>query len=729
MKKNTSRGHGFFFTCSALALCLTSQTAAAQAADESGASNSDIIVTAQKRDERLQDVPASIAVLTGESLEKSGAVNYADYLNSIPSVSYAKNSAFKDKIFIRGLSDTMSSRVLATTGLYLDETPITEVDASLGDLGTFDVSRVEVLRGPQGTLFGSGSMGGTVRIITNKPDLEEYEGLISGQISSTRRGGTNYDTNAMANLPIVPGIAALRVVGGYRENAGFIDNLVNGETNIDSNHASYVRGMLAIQPTENLDILLAIHYQKSKAYYGPNQDRGLDRYTARRFYPEVGDTTTRIYNATINYSLPFATITSASSWINKDSFLVRDLSNFYRPRFEAATGVIVPNAGVGLEYHYPNRGFTQELRVASAGDSPLTWVVGGYYNNFHPNNKQVFRSTIPALANFDYQTSKSQLFRRELAGFGEASYAVTDQLSLTAGVRHSIFKIGQQGINTGFASGGTVISLPREIKQTATVMKFRADYKITPDNMVYAVASQGYRPGGLGSTFNATCLPQLQQLGYATPPMSYDPDRLWNFEVGTKNQLLDRKLTLNADAYYIKWKNTQVAQNLQCGAQFISNAGGAISKGVELEIQAHPSDALDLTLGGAFTDATFDSTDATIRTEKGAALPNVPRWTVSSSAQYNVTLGDDFDAYVRGDVQYVDSRYSDLPLATTRVNMPSYIIVNARVGFRKGPWELDLFAQNLTNELAVLNVSNTSSLNYETINQPRTLGVAVRRHF
>jgi len=695
-----------------------------------GYAKDDIIVTAQKRRERAQDVAASIAVVTGDSLQKSGAVTYADYLNSIPSVSYTKNTGFKDKIFIRGLSDTMSSRVLSTTGLYLDETPITEVDASLGDLGTFDVNRVEVLRGPQGTLFGSGSMGGTVRIITNKPKLDKFEAMVTGQVSGTYNGGANYETNAMLNIPLLTDKLGLRVVGGYRDDSGFINNDFGNRKRINSSYAAYVRGFLDIQPTSNLDILLGVNYQKAQGHYGPIQDIGLGKYNLYRLYPELNKFTTRIYTATINYTLPFATLTSATSLIDKDNFSSRDFTNSDLPDYSATVGMTFPNQGLGFLYYYPNKTFTQEVRLASTSSGPFHWLIGGYYNNFHPHNLQTYDTTVPSLKNYNYATYSILTYRRELAEFGELSFDVTSKFQLTTGIRHSNFQIGQQETDSGTSVGPTPYVAPwQRISQQATVLKFRADYKITPDNLLYAVASQGYRPGGPVSNFMPSCLTQLQQLGYSSPPKDYSPDKLWNFEVGSKNQFFDRKLTLNVDGYYIKWRNTQVAQNLMCGNQFISNAGGATTKGVELEVQAHPVEAIDLSFGGGYTDATFDTTDPTIRTIKGAQLPNVPKWTFNTSAQYNWKMGGDLNGFIHGDLQYVDGRYNDLPLSSARVYEGAYTTVNARIGITSGPWEVDVFARNLTNEIAVLNTTNTSGLNYQTINQPRTIGVGFRRAF
>ena len=685
----------------------------------------EVIVTAQKRAERLQDVPGSVAVETGANLRAMGATDYADFLNSIPSVSYAQNGGYKDKIFIRGLSDSLSSRVLSTTGIYIDETPVTEVDASLADLGTFDINRIEVLRGPQGTLFGSGSMGGTVRIITNKPDFDGVSALFDGSVGGIHHGGTSYETNAMVNIPVIADVLAIRAVGGYRSDGGYIDNLFTGRDDVNDEKTSYARVQADLRPSENLDVLLGVQYQNQNLPYGNFQDIGLPDYTINHLFPEDNDYITRIYTATLNYTLPFATITSATSYINKSNFSSRDFTNAYGGDYVTATGTTVPNFGISLNNIYPNKAFTQEARIASSSSGPLHWLAGVYYNNFHPHNVQQLVSNIPQLAAFDFGTADITSYRRELAEFGEFSFDITQRLQVTAGVRHSAFVIGQGETDSGYEFGDVVAPV-LVAKQNKTVFKYRADYKLSPDNLVYAVASQGYRPGAPDSNFGDQCLPELKALGYATPPTQYKADSLWNYEIGSKNEFLDRRVTVNADGYYIQWDNTQVAQNLQCGYQFISNAGGAHVKGAELEMTFRPLPGLDFSVAGAYTEATFTTTNLQINTREGAMLPNVPRWTVSSSGNYTWALGTNLEAYLHGDVQYVDSRYSDLPLRPSTVLEPSYVLLNARCGVIRGKWDLSLFAKNLTDEIAILNTTNTSGLNYQSINQPRTVGVEVK---
>ena len=716
--------------CVALTAVSTTSLTWGQQSPMQSAALEEIVVTAQKRSESVQDVPISIAVLTGNTLRTMGANDYTDFLNAVPSVTYAKNGAYKDKIFIRGLSDSLSSRVLSTTGIYIDETPITEVDASLGDIGTFDINRVEVLRGPQGTLFGSGSMGGTVRIITNRPDATAFSALLDGTVSGTSHtdGDPNYETNAMANIPLVADRIAIRAVGGYRHDGGFIDNLADSARGINDDHTGYARVQAELKLVDGLEILLGVQYQQTDIAFGPNQDVGLGNYNVYRLYPEDNRFTTRIYTATINYTLPFATLTSATSQITKSAFSGRDLSNAYGDDFRLATGATQPNIGIGLLNYYPNKAFTQELRLASSSGGPLHWLAGLYFNDFNPHNAQILASTVPALAAYDFGSASITSYRRELAEFGEVSFDITSRFQVTAGLRHSRFVIGQGEVDSGYEFGDVVAPV-QVSKQSKTVSKFRADYKLTNDHLIYALAAQGYRPGGPVSNFDDSCLPELHSLGYNTPPTRYNPDSVWSYELGSKNEFLDHRLTLNLDGYFIKWDQTQVAQNLQCGYQYISNAGGAHTRGVELEMQARPLPGLDVSFGGAYTKATFTTGSSEIGIIEGGTLPNVPTWTLSAAGDYRWTFTRDLDGFVHSDLQYIDSRYSDLPLKSSKVLEPAYTLVNARAGVARGPWEISVFARNIGNVIAIMNTTKSSGLYYQSINPPRTVGLEFKRSF
>ncbi len=623
----------------------------------------------------------------------------------------------------------MSSRVLSTTGIYIDETPITEVDASLADIGTFDIDRIEVLRGPQGTLFGSGSMGGTVRIITKKPDMKETSGLFDGTVASVAHGGVGYEANGMVNVPLIPDVLAIRAVGGYRSDAGYIDNVFTGKKDVNGIRSSYGRLQMDYRPFDNLDILIGYQYQHQEYGYGNFQDRVLAPRQINHRYPEESNYTTRILTATVNYTLPFATITSATSYINKSAYSVRDYTNSYRGRFHRR------DRNDGARFRYRHRQYLSQQGV-HPGTAHRLDVERSRSTGWPASITTISRritarslvSNIPSLQSFDFGTADITSYRRELAEFGELTFDITSKLSVTGGVRHSSFTIGQGEVDSGYEFGD-VIAPVIVAKQNKTVFKARADYKISKDNLLYAVASQGYRPGGPLSNFGLNCGPELKALGYSTPPTQYQSDSLWNYEVGSKNQFLDNKLTVNVDAYYIRWNNTQVAQNLQCGSQFISNAGGARVHGVEFEATLRPAAGLDLSVSTAYTKATFATTNAQTNTRAGDDLPNAPRWTASSAANYNWEVGRDTRAYVHGDVQYVDTRYNDLPLRKNRVLEPSYFLANARIGIQHGKWDFSIFAKNLTDEVAILNVTNTSGQNYASINQPRTIGAQVKVGF
>ncbi len=280
---------------------------------------------------------------------------------------------------------------------------------------------------------------------------------------------------------------------------------------------------------------------------------------------------------------------------------------------------------------------------------------------------------MPSLATFNYSTSfTARIYRRESSRpLARASVDVTDKFQLTAGVApfRLLDRRERQGNNSGYTYGGAIVLPWVRIEQQATrASNSLRTIKITPDNMIHAVASQGYRPGGIVSSFDKSYLPQLQQLGYGTPPAQYVPDRLWNFEVGSKNQFLDRRLTLNVDAYYIKWKNTQVAQNLQCGNQFISNAGGGDEQGSRAESRPIPSTRSICPLAVRTPMQRSPAPIRRSRWRKGADMPNDSRDGRSArQARYNWTMGDSWRGFAHADLQYVDGRYSGSPPAATNV--------------------------------------------------------------
>jgi outer membrane receptor protein involved in Fe transport len=692
----------------------------------------EIVVTAQKRSERLIDVPMSVTAITGDSLQQQGAVDYGDYLPTVPGVSYAK-TGFLDKIFIRGLADSMSSQATSTTGIYLDEANLTESQSNIGDVGTFDVARVEVLRGPQGTLYGDSSMGGTIRIITNKPDLTKFDAIFDGTLSYTDHGGLNDVGNVVLNAPIIDGILGVRFAGGYSHDDGFIDNVVTGRTDINPVKTEKVRFLTQFDPLEQLHMLLSFNYVDSDQDYGPFQDLGQAQYHVARYFPEFSDYRMKLYGLTVNYDFGWAGLTSATNYLDKFNQYGRDFTGSTLITVQGAfpNNPLPHNTGVGLLFNFPNRLFTEEVRLTSKTEGAFHWLVGAYYSLFKPPaSGQQYVSTAPITQDFNIYTSEEHLRRSQIAGFGELTWSATNKLDFTVGLRQFHFQTRNESYSSGYlAGGGTTPTTTQSSSEASHVTKYRVSYKLTSDNLVYVQAAQGYRPGGPLGSFTSDDLANLESLGFNSTPTQYTSDKVWDYEVGSKNEFLNGLFSVSGDAYYIDWTDIQIALNLADGTQLISNAGKATSKGFELETAAHPITGLDLQASAALTDATFSQTLPSIQTVAGAQLPNVPRWTYSFSGVYSHELANEVRGYLRSDLTHVGARLNDLAgkSASQLFVEPSYTTLNLRMGARFSGWDTALFVNNVTNDQAILNTKFVGFTTFQAFNTPRTVGLNVRK--
>jgi outer membrane receptor protein involved in Fe transport len=480
---------------------------------------------------------------------------------------------------------------------------------------------------------------------------------------------------------------------------------------------------MEVDPISKLKMTFSFEDDDSDQNYGPFQDIGLLRYQIDRLFPEFASYRSRIYNSTINFDADFATLLSSTSYIDKQNLYGRDFTPYDLTSIQAGITATLPaNTGVGLLYRFPNTTFTQELRLVSPANRPFTWLAGVYYSDFHPQTGQDEITTSPLTDGLDIYTARDDFTQKEIAAFGEISYEVTSRLALTAGLRVFNFKTTDVATGSGLLAGGDSGSTTTS-NQTSHSARYNATYKITDSNLIYVTAAQGYRAGGPTGTFDADCYADLRALGYATPPTQYKSDSLWNYELGSKNALFNNTVTINGDIYHIDWSNTQVAQNLPCGDQFIANAGRSKVNGAELEVTSSPVKGLELKLSGAYTRAIFADTNSQISTIAGADLPNVPRWTASGSAQYTFSVTSLINAYARADVQYVDSRLNDLAGKTYGlVREPAYEFENVRTGLLFNAWDVALFVNNLANKQAILDTT-FSSYTYQSISTPRTIGV------
>lgn len=691
----------------------------------------EVVVTATKRAENLQDVSLAVSVLTGDALEKAGAISYSDYLVTVPSVSYVSQGNGRDRINIRGVSSLPGDLGLSTTGIYIDEAPVSEVNASLSNLDTFDLERVEVLRGPQGTLFGAGAMGGAVRLIMQKPQLDAASGLLSVSGSDTEHGGANYDAHGVFNLPLITNEAGLRVMIGEHHDAGFIDDPTRQRDDINSHDQRSARLMLLAKPADGLSVLVTGLYQKDTTGGNPFADVGLGPYQQSRLYPEPSKYQMRLAGLTVNYDFGFATLTSATDYLDKSNFFAQDFTALVGGFAEQVIGApLASTSGIGLQNGGYSKVFSQEVRLASRPQGRIRWLVGAFYSRQRVLQTQaVDTSLAPELAGAgNFLFASSGLDYQQTAGFGEVNFLLTQRLTLTGGVRVAHFTAQDTEFSDGYlgAGGPPVTAKSSDTKSTP---KVTVSYALTPKNEIYATASQGYRVGGPnGPIPTSVCGADLAAIGLTAAPTQYNPDTIWNYELGSKNRLLDDRATLNAAVYHINWSGIQVSRGLDCGFDFGANAGSAKVNGGELEIAARVLPQLTVGFSGSYTDATFTSNVSDARVIDGSRVPGTTRYTYDVFGEYRARpFGQ--DGFARAEFQRVGPELNGLQGNKSTRAIDAYGLLNLRAGVETGPWSFELFARNALDSRAVVYKRASLGLNYDELAQPRTVGLQAQFRF
>ena len=499
------------------------QQASGDAASESETRPGDIIVTAQRYEQRLQDVPLSISVVGAEELQGRGVTGLTDLQYSVPGLSIYEVGTGKQTVQLRGVSTSIGS---TTVGIYYDETPLS-LDTT-GDsfmVRMIDLERVEVLRGPQATLYGNGSMGGTIRYIPAAPRLDAVSGSANVEYNQTRYGGAGYKAVGVINLPLATDIAAVRLVGAYERTGGFIDNVATGEKDINRTDIYTVRGSLLVRPTEDLSISLLGLYQKSKQ---PSQDIGIDYQTIMPVPSPLRDRYTLIQGK-VGYDLGFAELSASGSYIDRRNFTQFDLSALFVP--------LIGALGFPPGFITDFKVWNGEVRLTSQGDGPFTWQVGVARNDLKVH---VFggTETSPGALSFPIIASDDRRRSRAWTVYGEASYAITPELRATAGLRW--FSENKQRVIDATNFGVTSLDTGDKTYRTVNP-RFNLSYDFTPDSMVYVNVAKGFRSGGFNQTSAGG--------GVIPVPPTYKPDSIWTYEIGAKHALAGNRLTFDASVY------------------------------------------------------------------------------------------------------------------------------------------------------------------------------------
>jgi iron complex outermembrane receptor protein len=698
----------------------------------------EIVVTAERRTEKLQDVPAAIAVLQGDSLAAQGAQDYKDYLSTVPGVNYSEVGYRESRVVIRGVSDGLSTTD-PLTGIYIDEAPVTQGASPTFDPSIYDIDRVEVLKGPQGTLYGAGSMGGTVRIITKKPQMNTFEGAVEATYGDIDHGGDLYRVDSVFNAPLVTDVAAVRIVGSYRNQDGFIDNIYPGDERRDINtvEKKNIRAQLLVKPESNTSVLLGFMYQDEALGGSDYSDVGLPRYEQSRAYHESGPSQARLASLTVIHEFSGATLTSATNYLDRNTTQDVDATSAFRGIVGFLTGApLPPNDGLGIQTLEHFTVFSEEVRIQSSQPGPFQWLGGVFYSDQRSNSVQTFDpSQAPSLAAVFtgpqiYQDG-SDYYTRQLAAFGELTYKFNERLSGTVGARVFNFKQHNVDNTDGLLNGGPSGDDVRSSASSETE-KYLLDYKLTPDNHIYAQAEQGFRAGGPNSPVpQSICGADLAALGYATAPTQYQPDKLWNYEVGSKNTLLDNRLTVDGAAYYVDWNRIQSSIGLPtCLFGFTTNGGHAVSKGSELAVSVEPIRRWNVSASVSYTDAKLVTAAAGTGISSGDELPLVSKVSWNASTDYGLPVAAGLSATMHVDVTRVGSRWDEFASVSPYTReMPAYISTNLRFGVVAAHWAASIYATNLFDAYIVNYAAASASAPYNVLGLPRVIGVNARYSF
>jgi iron complex outermembrane receptor protein len=687
----------------------TTQDEIADAADQSLSQEAgqDIIVTATKRASRVQDVPFSINAQTEEDIQRANANTIEDISRNVAGLAVQNLGPGQSQVSIRGVSAGQIVRdqpgVKEQVGVYLDES-VVSLSLFTPDFDLFDLNRVETLRGPQGTLFGSGSVGGTLRYITNQPKIGVTEGLVEGNINTVDEGDIGGHLKGAVNVPLGDQAAA-RIVGYGTRYGGFIDAVgPAGGKNINDGSRVGGRAALLFEPTPDIKITPRVVYQKISVD-GFNREEAYNFYDnqfttgaagsdlgKRKQYLKLREKfkdETVLADLTASIGLGPVELTSITTYINRDILVSRDASALTGSVYVSFAGADPAAAGganlaSNLRDTTKLKQWTQEVRLGSTGSGPLQWLVGGFYS--HTNRKYAQRLPTPGSdvfgqlfldvvapgvpisalrngfpADSPYNADLPYIIKQK-ALFGEASYDF-GQIKLTGGGRWYDFKETRDFISGGiFSNGDTRIG--DKTKSNGFSPRAIATWEPNRNLSVNIQAAKGFRLGGINDPLNLPLCTAADQAIYGPfTSATYKDETLWNYEAGVKYS--KHGITFNAAAFHNQIKNLQVTVDAgSCSSRLVFNVPKAHTTGVEAEFSAHPLPGLDLSLAGSYIDSKFDSTIANpilaTRTgiREGNRLPTVPKFQAAATATYGQPLSATSDWYVSGSVQHVGSRYT-----------------------------------------------------------------------
>ncbi|MGH8289893.1 MAG: TonB-dependent receptor [Steroidobacteraceae bacterium] len=756
---------------SPLLLALASTYMVGQAARADDTSNQpqtaatlqEVVVTAQKRREKVLDVPMAVTAITSDTLQSMHLVDFADLETQVPGLSVELEAPGLDRLTLRGEN---VGGVGSTVTTYIDDVPFGSSNAladgalAAGDFDTWDLERIEVLRGPQGTLYGAGSEGGLLKYVTNPPDPSKFSSAFELGDEDVAHGQNSPSFKAMVNLPVT-GAAALRLDGFYTKIPGYIDDPQLGESDVNRGYREGGRASFLVNVSDDLSIRLTAFGQTLHTDGSPDIDvvgaagtpftppadplQPVDgNYDQHRFISEPSTFKYEIYSGKIDWNLGWGALTAVTSYgtTAEDTFTdltSSELSQGTEVSFGMLADSVLPpgtNAGVAETSDINVKKFTEEVRLASATGQALEWQLGAFYTHESSTLAETLPSfIIPSQASTglpSLENANLDALYREWSGFGQITYHFNPAFDLTLGGRWSENKqsenelLGGLLVNPAQMTGGASTG-------TDVLYSVAPRWHLSKDTMAYVRVASGYRPGG------PNALPAIAPVGVAS---SYQADSTVNYEIGIKSLQLDNRLSLDVDAFLVQWKKIQLFELVQ-DIGINANGGTATSKGLEWSLGLTPVDGLTFTLAGAYVDAylTSDATEA--GGLSGDPLPYAPKWSNSLDADYTWKVFADYNAFAGATWSYIGSRASDFGTTTNVVNgaivfepnpradLGGYNTLDVRAGLDNGRWRFELYCKNLADTRGLTYYANGGTPNFGGaigIQQPRTIGVTIDLH-
>ena len=719
----------------------------------------EIIVTALKRKTSLQDTPISITVLTEKNLERLGADDFLDFIGSVPGLNVRDNGPGQTRPIIRGIFSPGEPQV----GVYFDDAIITGAPGTTNSAGRFsaelkpfDIERIEILKGPQGTLYGGGSMGGTIRFITEKPNASEFESKFSIEGSTVRYGSAGYQVNGMVNLPIIQDQLALRMVAYKRDDSGYVDNVALDKDDINDIDTEGGRVALRWTPVDNFTATGTVFYQNQKVGGGFhfNPDLGKKNPKTGVGSNEPFDDEYVLYNLTFEYRRDWVEALYSCTYYDRNA-VFRFYNNFSGIPFPPLLAV----------QPQPTRAQTHELRFSSTGQKALDWTIGAFYQDrLAFTDSRVTRPTTAGnepdpVVFFFRRTAESSLIQRAL--FGEVSWHVNQKFDVTAGIRYFDIDNGSDVVNI-FGVYNTPL-LPQRTNITrgsddGPVFKLHAGYHFADDILLFAQFSQGFRPGGANQNNSSIAITDPLNVGV---PESFDSDEVDNYEFGFRTAWFDKRLILNGAIFHMDWSDIVLEHRSPTGLfTFLDNADSAEVDGAEVELMFNALRNLRLTAALAYLDAELTSNGPVNRQQvsgltlsrsglKGDAIPNVPAWTINMSLDYEHELPWlALTGMLYVNVEYTGESFSDYnqflldPLSLSITSIPNvnynkqgdYTVVDVKVGLEsKNDWSVYLYVENLLDKRGITHVFEDGNFRLEPglnfFERPRTVGLILNKTY